>query len=159
MNNNDIIIRLRYALHLDNPTLLSIFKAGGLQLNAKDLDRILTRQADDTDRQANLSNHDLEAFLNGLIVHYRGHQKDAQGHVRPGTFDIHGAADVNNVAIKKIKIALAYTSKDLQKQLAKAGEQVSNGEISAILRRKDHRNYRPAGDRYLRKLLQGMSMD
>ncbi len=42
--------------------------------------------------------------------------------------------------------------------MAKAGIEVSNSELSAVLRRPDHRNYKPAGDRYLRNILKGMAM-
>ncbi|MDF7636755.1 DUF1456 family protein [Leuconostocaceae bacterium ESL0958] len=157
MNNNDIIIRLRYALSLSNAALLKIAAKGGLDLDTATLDQILTKQAPETATDANLSNQDLEKFLNGLIIDRRGPQKDRAGQIIPPSMDIEQQALVNNVTIKKIKIAMGYTSTDLQELLALAGDRISNGELSAILRRPDHRNYRQAGDRYLRKLLAGMA--
>ncbi|CAK1245143.1 DUF1456 family protein [Fructobacillus evanidus] len=156
MNYNDTIIRLRYALNLSNQDVIRLFAMGGVKITQKDLDRILTKQEDDSQPDQALSAHDLEAFLNGLVIDKRGERLYKDGQVVPPTFDMTKADLVNNVAIKKIKIAMAYTSDDLQQLLALAGAKVSNGELSAILRRPDHRNYRPAGDRYLRKLLAGM---
>lgn len=157
MNNNDVVIRLRYALSLSNQEIEEMFKLGGVRVSDSDLDRILTRQEKDQSHDAALSNHDLEAFLNGLVIKKRGHRKDKNGQVVPATFDMRNAKLVNNVTIKKIKIAMAYTSDDIQELLKLAGNHISNGELSAILRRPDHRNYREAGDRYVRKLLAGMS--
>ncbi|MBS9334873.1 DUF1456 family protein [Fructobacillus sp. M1-13] len=157
MNNNDVIIRLRYALSLTNQQIEAIFKLGGVTIKDSDLDRILTRQDKDLPYDHSLSNHDLEAFLNGLLIDRRGQRKDKDGHIVPPTFDIKTPKLVNNVTIKKIKIAMAYTSDDIQELMKLAGDNISNGELSAILRRPDHRNYREAGDRYVRKLLAGMS--
>jgi uncharacterized protein YehS (DUF1456 family) len=36
---------------------------------------------------------------------------------------------------------------------------VSTSELSAILRNKNHRNYKPAGDQILRNMLKGMALD
>lgn len=157
MNNNDVVIRLRYALSLTNKQIEAIFNLGGVKVTDSDLDRILTRQDKEAQHDATLSNHDLEAFLNGLVIDKRGHRKDKDGNIVPPTFDIKNAKLVNNVTIKKIKIAMGYTSDDIQELMKLAGDSISNGELSAILRRPDHRNYREAGDRYVRKLLAGMS--
>lgn len=157
MNNNDVVIRLRYALSLSNKQVEAIFKLGGVKVSDSDLDRILTRQDKELPHDHTLSNHDLEAFLNGLVIDKRGERKDKNGQVIPATFDITNAKLVNNVTIKKIKIAMSYTSDDIQDLMKLAGDSISNGELSAILRRPDHRNYREAGDRYVRKLLAGMS--
>lgn len=156
MNNNDVIIRLRYALNLTNKQIEAIFKEGGVTVTDSDLDTILTRQDPEEKFDAFLSSHDLEAFLNGLVIDKRGHRKDKDGNIVPPTFDIKNAKLVNNVTIKKIKIAMSYMSDDIQELMKLAGDSISNGELSAILRRPDHRNYREAGDRYVRKMLAGM---
>lgn len=158
MNNNDIVIRLRYALNLTSADLHHIFSLGGLEISGATLDKVMTKQDAETPFDQHLSTHDLEAFLNGLVVYKRGVKKDAQGQEVKLSFDITEPAMINNVAIKKIKIALHYTSEDLQELMALAGDQISKGELSAVLRRPDHRNYRPAGDRYLRKILKGMAL-
>ena len=39
----------------------------------------------------------------------------------------------------------------------KEGVEVSNSELSAVMRREGHRNYKPCGDRYLRNFLRGLA--
>ncbi|MDR3190304.1 MAG: DUF1456 family protein [Lactobacillaceae bacterium] len=158
MNNNDILIRLRFALKISNENLVKIFAFGGLQVTEKQLDLIFTKQAPETKRDEHLSMHDLEAFMNGLIISQRGVKKDTAGQPLPSTFDMTSEATINNVVIKKLKIAMSYTSDDLLSFLASAKIEISPNELSAVLRNPSHRNYKPAGDRYLRNILKGMAM-
>ena len=100
----------------------------------------------------------LEGFMNGLIISQRGQKIGADLQPIAPTFDMAKEEDINNVVMKKLKIAMSYTSDDYMAFMAKAGIEVSNSELSAVLRRPDHRNYKPAGDRYLRNILKGMAM-
>jgi len=102
--------------------------------------------------------HTLEAFMNGLIISQRGQKIGADLKPVPPTFDMTKEDDINNVVMKKLKIAMSYTSDDYLGFLETAGITISNNELSAVLRRPDHRNYKPAGDRYLRNILKGMAM-
>ena len=63
----------------------------------------------------------------------------------------------NNVVLKKLKIALNLKSEEIQAILLKEGVEVSNSEISAVMRRVGHRNYKECGDRYLRNFLKGLA--
>lgn len=159
MNNNDIVIRLKYALSISDPDMMKIFNFGGLQVDASLLHKILQKQAPETARDQNLTMRELEQFMNGLIISQRGIKRKANGEPEPLTFDMQKEDDINNVVMKKLKIAMHYTSEDYQSFFKTAGIKVSNAELSAVLRRSDHRNYRPAGDRYLRNLLKGMGME
>lgn len=159
MNNNDIVIRLRYALAISNADMLKIFKLGGLELTNEKLVKILKRQDKETPRDQNLTMEELERFMNGLIISQRGIKKDANGQTLEPTFDMKKEDDINNVVLKKLKIAMQYTSEDYQSFFKSAGIEVSNAELSAVLRRPDHRNYRPAGNRYLRNILKGMALE
>ncbi|EJF34565.1 putative Cytosolic Protein [Weissella koreensis KCTC 3621] len=159
MNNNDIVIRLRYALAISNADMLKIFKLGGLELTNEKLVKILKRQDKETPRDQNLTMEELERFMNGLIISQRGIKKDANGQALEPTFDMKKEDDINNVVLKKLKIAMQYTSEDYQSFFKSAGIEVSNAELSAVLRRPDHRNYRPAGNRYLRNILKGMALE
>lgn len=159
MNNNDIVIRLRYALTISNADMLKIFKLGGLEITNERLAKILKRQEKETPRDQNLTMEELERFMNGLILSQRGIKKDANGQPTKSTFDMKKEEDINNVVLKKLKIAMKYTSDDYQSFFKSAGIEVSNAELSAVLRRPDHRNYRPAGNRYLRNILKGMALE
>ncbi|GFH43359.1 hypothetical protein Hs30E_19100 [Lactococcus hodotermopsidis] len=159
MNNNDILIRLRYTFDIKDANMLLIFELGGLTLTLEDLQVILKKQAPDTPRDQALSRENLEHFLNGFIISQRGVKLDKDGKALPATFDMTGDNLINNVTIKKIKIAMTYTTDHLQDFLNQAGKTVSTSELSAILRNKNHRNYKPAGDQMLRNLLKGMALD
>lgn len=88
MNNNDIVIRLRYALAISNADMLKIFKLGGLELTNEKLVKILKRQDKETPRDQNLTMEELERFMNGLIISQRGIKKDANGQTLEPTFDM-----------------------------------------------------------------------
>jgi uncharacterized protein YehS (DUF1456 family) len=139
--------------------MLHIFELGGLSLDLEALRVILKKQEPDTDRDQALSRENLERFLNGFIISQRGVKRDKAGQEVPSTFDMTSDALINNVTIKKIKIAMTYTTDHLQDFLAQSGKTVSTSELSAILRNKNHRNYKPAGDQILRNMLKGMALD
>jgi uncharacterized protein YehS (DUF1456 family) len=65
---------------------------------------------------------------------------------------------VNNVMLKKIKIALSLTSKDMLDIFEASGSILSKSELSAVLRREEHRNYKECGDRYARNFLKGLTI-
>lgn len=60
--------------------------------------------------------------------------------------------------LKRTKIALKLTSDDILDILEEAGLVISNSELSAVLRREGHRNYKPCGDRYIRYFLKGLGL-
>lgn len=79
MENNDILIRLRYALDIKNKEMVEIFKLGGVEISKEDVMKLLTKSkdhfdseyeddAEDEDTQIKCNNKTLEAFLNGLIT-------------------------------------------------------------------------------------------
>lgn len=159
MNNNDILIRLRYTFDIKDADMLHIFELGGLTLDLESLRLILKKQEPDTPRDQALSRENLERFLNGFIISQRGVKRDKDGREVPSTFDMTSDNLMNNVTIKKVKIAMTYTTDHLQDFLLQAGKTVSTSELSAILRNPNHRNYKPAGDQILRNLLKGMALE
>ncbi len=57
-----------------------------------------------------------------------------------------------------MKIGLALTSEDMLEILAEAGVTITKGELSAVLRKEGHRNYKVCGDRYARNFLKGLAI-
>ncbi|MDR0847370.1 MAG: DUF1456 family protein [Lactobacillales bacterium] len=159
MNNNDILIRLRYALDIKNKDMIKIFKLGGLDLTEPELLEILTRQEEDTPADEKLSSHDLEVFLNGFIISQRGEKRDKDGNVEAPSYMIKNYASINNVALKKIKIAMSYTTDDILSFLDSAGFRATKGELGAVLRQEGHRNYKICGDQIFRYFLKGMALE
>ncbi|MFC4024422.1 DUF1456 family protein [Oceanobacillus longus] len=169
MNNNDILIRLRYALDIKNTDMVKIFKLGGIEVTKEDVLKILTKSKDSYDEEDGnevvideehipCDNFMLESFLNGLIIFKRGKQDPKPGQSENPPMTIKNNASVNNVLLKKLKIALTLTSEDMLDILEKAGVVIAKGELSAILRKEGHNNYRKCGDRYARNFLKGLAI-
>lgn len=157
MDNNDILIRLRYALDLKNSDVKEIFALGGEKVDAVDVPLILTKtpEPDDEGAEANipLANDQLERFLNGLITFNRGRKPGDSG--PPEVSGEH----INNLVLKKLRIALELTSEDLLDLWKLAGINVSKGELGAFLRKEGHKNYKELGDQLMRNLLKGITLN
>ncbi|MFX3672848.1 MAG: DUF1456 family protein [Paenisporosarcina sp.] len=168
MDNNDILIRLRYALDIKNKDMVEIFKLGGIEVTKEELLLILTKSKDDyfddaddfydeNENEENIKcdNTMLESFLNGFIIFKRGKQEPKPGQPeRPALTN----ERVNNLVLKKLKIALELTSEDMLDILESAGVTVTKGELSALLRKEGHKNYKECGDRYARNFLKGLAL-
>ncbi len=169
MNNNDILIRLRYALDIKDIDMMEIFRLGGVTVTKEELQRMLLKTANNsnmdsedefiTDDDMNkCNNYMLESFLNGFIIFKRGEQESKPGQTQKQAFMINNNKAVNNVFLKKVKIALSLTGEDMLNILNDAGANLSNSELSAVLRREGQRNYKECGDRYVRKFLKGLAI-
>lgn len=168
MDNNDLLIRLRYALDIKNNDVVEIFKLGGVELSKEEVLKVLTKtpESDDEDDDsiwAEPVNDDyikaddrlFESFLNGLIIFKRGRQEP-----KPGQPEIPALTNErsNNLLLKKVKIALQLTSEDVLEIWDLAGITVTRGELGALLRKVGHKNYKECGDRYARNFLKGLAI-
>ncbi|ARD48358.1 DUF1456 family protein [Sporosarcina sp. P33] len=165
MNNNDVLSRLRYALDLKDSAMAEIFALGGMELKKAEVKEMLTKTNDDStdEMQMNeyakeIDNITLESFLNGLISLKRGVRENTEHAPQPFLMSEEGHRNVNNILLKKVKIALSLTSEDMLQILGDAGVIISKNELSAVLRKEGHRNYKPCGDRYARNFLKGLAM-
>lgn len=159
MTNNDILIRLRYALDIRNIDMVEMFKLGGANITKDELADMLIKVNDDEEAPENfmkVNNKLLEQFLNGFITFKRGPQKDENGNVKP-PLEATGKENSNNMLLKKVKIALGLTSDDLVDLLYEGGVTVSKGEMGAILRNPTHKNYKVCGDRFARCFIKGLT--
>ncbi|MCM3745132.1 DUF1456 family protein [Sporosarcina luteola] len=161
MNNNDILIRLRYALDFTNTEMVDIFKLGGVEVTKEDVIQLLTKSNEDepeNELQMKCTNEMLDSFLNGLIIYKRGKQDPKPGQPQGPAVSTATNESVNNLLLKKVKIALALTSEDMLEILENAGVTISKGELSAVLRKEGHKNYKPCLDRYARNFLKGLAI-
>ena len=157
MDNNDRLIRLRYALEIKNKEMAEIFKLGGVEVSVPDVIKILTKSDEDEDENGNQIKCDnilFDSFLNGLIIYKRGKQEPKPG--KPDTPE--KSADVNNLLLKKVKIALALTTEDMMDIFENTGITVTKGELGALLRKEGHKNYKPCGDKFARNFLKGLAI-
>ena len=164
MNNNDILIRIRYALNLKDGQMVKIFKLGGVEVTEEEVKKMLTKVKEefgfqDADSNETLPCHIkmLDAFLNGLITFKRGPQEKKSGQPE-NPVSITRRNNINNIVLKKLKIALSLTSEEVIDILGLAGVKISKGELSAVLRKEGHKNYKECGDRYLRNFLKGLAI-
>ena len=161
MDNNDILIRLRYALDIKDKDVAEIFKLGGAEVSQEEVPLVLTRTPDFDDGEVAqkenipLDNDTLESFLNGLIIFKRGRQTPKPG--QPETPELTHER-INNLVLKKVKIALQLTSEDMLEIFKAAKFTVTKGEISAFLRKEGHKNYRECGDQIVRNFLKGLAV-
>jgi uncharacterized protein YehS (DUF1456 family) len=147
MINNDILRRVRYALNLNDATMIEIFALSDYLIERDDLLNLLKK--DDDEGFVSLDNRRMNLFLDGLIIYKRGKQENPA----PKTPDI--ALD-NNSVLKKLRIACEFKEEDMLHTLKLADFELSKGELSAFFRQKDHKHYRKCGDQVLRNFLQGL---
>ena len=172
MDNNDILIRLRYALNIRDTDMVKIFELGGVELTAEEVRKLLIKsketyrynnvvedheEIEEKEENIKCKNSMLESFLNGFIIFKRGKQDP-----KPGQPEIpvlkNSENHPNNILLKKLKIALSLTSDDILDILKEAGVIVTKGELSALLRKEGHKHYKECGDKYARNFLKGLAL-
>ena len=166
MTNNDILIRLRYALDIKDKEMVEIFNLGGIDVTEEEVQKMLIKVKDSYDEEElaeeeiiKCDNYTLESFLNGLITYNRGEQKPKQGQSNQPLMLMKRNGNVNNVLLKKLKIALTLTSEDMLDIFELAGVTVTKGELSAILRKEGQKNYKECGDKFARNFLKGLALN
>lgn len=161
MDNNDRLIRTRYALDIRNQDMIKIFKLGGVDVSGDDMRELLTKTNDSDNPDKNneevnrCDNNMLDAFLDGFIIYKRGKQEPSPGQ-QPLRINRH--EDVNNVLLKKLRIALKLTSDDILHIFASVNIPVAKGELTALFRKEGHPNYVACGDKFARNFLKGLAL-
>jgi uncharacterized protein YehS (DUF1456 family) len=166
MTNNDILIRLRYALNITDLRLVEIFALAGKTLSVEDL-RPLFLKEEATGYQ-DCDGPTLGAFLEGLVTSLRG--KRAAGTeaapAKPGTKPGKPASSgkpawvrhpSNNDVLKAVRVALSLREEDIVAIVRLAGVDASRSEINALFRKEGQENYRPCGDQFLRNFILGLT--
>ena len=150
MTNNDFLRRLRYALNIKDNIMVQIFKKGNIIVTREDVIDYLKKDIDEGLKK--LSNNDLISFLDGLIIQKRGKKEDGT----PVPKIKVTKNNLNNILLRKLRIALACKSYDMIRIFKLGGIEISEGELSALFRREDHKNYKECGDKYIRVFLKGL---
>ena len=165
MNNNDRLIRLRYALDMKETDMIEMFKLGGMNVTKEDVKKMLvTPERNDEDEIINsdefkeIKNPTLIAFLNGLITFKRGKKDTDKNEPQKAEASLKNSLSINNEMLKKVKIALKLTSEDILDIFYDVDVDISKSELSALLRKEGHRNYKVCLDRYARNFLKGLAL-
>ena len=159
MTNNDLLLRLRYAPDIKDSDIVKIFALGGIEIKVEDVKKILVkRNGEDrfvvTDEPTDfiaVNDKMLDGFLNGFVTFKRGPRDGAP-------VPVNTAEHPNNLFLKKVKVAMSLTTDDII-AIFKLGEAtVSKSELSALLRKPDHKNYRQCLDSSIRRFLKGLAV-
>lgn len=149
MNHNDVLRRLRYALQLNDDATIGIFALAGYEMEKDYLAMLMKKEQDDGFMLCR--DKIMSLFLDGLIIKQRGKQEGVEPVILKG-----GEILSNNDILRKIRIAMSYRDDDMITVLKLANFRLSKGELSALFRKPDHRNYKECGDQVVRNLLKGM---
>lgn len=77
MTNNDILKKLRVALHLRNDEIIEIMKLVDFNVSASELGALFRKE--DHPHYRECGDQFLRNFLNGLIIHKRGPMEPKDG--------------------------------------------------------------------------------
>lgn len=148
MTHNDVMRRVRFIGNYSDQNVVALFKHTEVEVTAAEVQAWLKRE--DDPELIELSSIQLASFLNGLIIEKRGK--------REGPPPVPESRLTNNLILKKLKIAYNLTSEDMLALFASVDVPVSPHELSAFMRKPDHRHYRPLLDQFLRNFLRGLQM-
>jgi uncharacterized protein YehS (DUF1456 family) len=148
MTNNDILRRIRYVFDLKDAKMIKLFSLAEHEVTREQISAWLKK--DDDDNYKSCSDVSLAIFLNGFINDKRGKKDGPQ--IAPEE------KLTNNIILRKLKIALDFTSDDIIRIMDLAGLSISASELSAFFRKVGHKHYRECKDQFLRNFLQGLQI-
>ncbi len=161
MEIKDMLIRLRYALEIKNKEMVEIFNLGGVEITVPEVVQILKKADEDEEEnedQIKCTTSMFDSFLNGLIIFKRGVQEPKPGMTKPTAQPSQKGEHINNLLLKRVKIALSLTTDDMLEIFKNAGLTVTKGELGALLRKEGHKNYKECGDKFARNFLKGLAI-
>jgi uncharacterized protein YehS (DUF1456 family) len=148
MNNNDSFRSLRYTFNLNDKKMIKLFSLAGLEVTREQVSQWLKRE-EDPDYKS-LKGSEFASFLNGLIIKNRGKREGPPP--KPEDWM------TNNLILKKLKIALELKSDDIKELLEMSNFPISDHELSAFFRKRDHKHFRQCQDQFLRLFLKGLQL-
>ena len=150
MLNRDVLRSLRYTLELNNAKIVEICALSNCVISTAQVHEYLREEEKDLELP-DCPDQVLAHFLDGLVARMRGVD---EARPRPPI----ELPVTNNLVIKKLRIAFQLRDDALLEIMALTGFRFGKPELSAILRKRDHRNYREAGDQVLRNFLRGLAL-
>ena len=149
MNNNDILSRIRHTFDLNNSEMISVFELANQEVTEYQV--IGWSKDEDDPEYQDCKDVELATFLNGFINKRRGKKDGDQPEAEKRL--------TNNIIFKKLKIALDMKDEDVFSVMSLAGYNIKKPELSAISRKKGHKNYRTCKDEVLDKFLMGIQLN
>ena len=149
MHNNEILLRIRDAVSLDDARMVAIFALGGEPLDEATTQAML-RDLGGPDA-TNCGGDTLLHFLDGFILDQRGQP--------PATDEVSAPRSerlTNNVVLKKLRIALQLKEDDVLRILASGGTPLSKRQLGALARKRGNKHYRVCSNEVLTSFLTGL---
>ncbi|GAB3383988.1 YehS family protein [Lysobacter fragariae] len=150
MINNDVLRSIRYMLDLSDIKVVEITRLADPAFPIEKEDVLAFLRRDEDPDYVECSDRVLVAFLDGLVIYYRGPN---DGPPRPVEKRV-----TNNVVLKKLRVAFELKDVDMHEVFEMAGFPISKPEMTALFRQPDHKNYRACGDQLLRNFLKGLTL-
>jgi len=151
VTNNDILRRVRYALDISDPKMVSIFNLSGHVIEPSALDSLLKKE--DEPGYLDCSSSLMALFLDGLIICKRGQRESSPRQAAESHMAL-----TNNAILKKLRIALELKEDDMIGIMKLVNIDISKSELSALFRNNEHKNYKECGDQFLRNFLRGLTI-
>jgi len=148
MTNNDSLRSLRYTFNLNDSKMIKIFSLVGVKVTREQVSQWLKRE-DDSD-YVSMKGSEFSNFLNGFIIKNRGKREGPPPEAEKWMS--------NNLVLKKLRIALELKSDDIKALLALSNFPISDSELSALFRKRDHKHFRQCQDQILRLFLKGLQL-
>ena len=166
MKNNYILSKIKHAMDLSNKDMVDIFKFGDIAISGEEVQNLLIEASGNISDKAYKPNENeieitkcknvtLESFLNGLIIFKRGEKETKTG--KPQILSINGNKNINNIMLKKMKIALSLSSQDMLDIFEDIGSSLTKGELTDIFRKEGHKHYKKCADEHAVNFLEGLS--
>ncbi|RDH86076.1 MAG: DUF1456 domain-containing protein [endosymbiont of Galathealinum brachiosum] len=146
MTNNDILRRIRYTFDFDDSKMMTLLSLEDEPVTREQMSDWLKKDDDPAFQEC--KDIQLAIFLNNLIDDKRGKKEGAQPQLEKHL--------TNNIILKKLKIALNLKDEGILELMELAEFPISKHELSALFRKKGHKNHRVCKDQMLRNFLQGM---
>ena len=151
MTNNDLFRRLRYILHFSDSQMAEIFNQVDQRMLPGQIASFLKRQEEEG--FCRMDDSIMGFFLDGLINLKRGKRE-----AKPGQrAEKRMIPRTNNDKLKKLRIAFNLQEASMLEIFSMGDFPINKAELSALFRKKDHRNYKVCGDQGFRKFLNGLA--
>lgn len=156
MTNNDILRRLRFAFDYSDQAAAKMFQLDpscSVELSVKQFKNRLLKE--DEAGYCECNDHELCAFLDGMIVSRRGLREPGKTPITitPATIRLS-----KNDVLKKLRIAMNFREEQMLGALKEGGSELSKAELSALFRNPKHKHYRTCGNQVLRAFIKGLTL-
>jgi uncharacterized protein YehS (DUF1456 family) len=147
MKINDILFKIKTALHLDSEMILKAYSLVEYEMNPERLDSILKKRQDKGYKEATYE--ELGLFLDGLVLFKRGERTSPKN-------DEEIVELTNNLILKKLRVALELKEPELVIIFALAEISITKRQIGSLFRKEGGKNFKLCSDELLLGFLEGL---